>query len=158
MWMAKDTRPVIPTLGNHFKLDVYGFVNPLTGETFEAVTKGQNSKIFCKVTQEFLEKKEKENKLIVLVLDHASWHTSKKTTKFLEKHKNQIIHNIWVPAYCGDLNLKEYIWKELRKQVSHNYFYKDEKAMRKALEIFFENLKNDPEWVKKITTIKRLKA
>ena len=69
----------------------------------------QNSKIFCQAIKEFLLKKEKQDKLIILVLDHASWHTSKKTTKFLEKHKNQIIHLIWVPAYCGDLNVKEYI-------------------------------------------------
>lgn len=158
MWMAKNTRPVIPTLGNHFKLDVYGFVNPLSGETFDIIAKGQDSKMFCHALQEFLNKKEQEGKLIILVLDHAPWHTSKRTASFLTSHKNQIIKTISVPAYCGDLNLKEYIWKELRKQVSHNFFYKDEKAMKKALKTFFKNLKINPDWVKKITTIKRLKA
>lgn len=157
MWMEKQTRPVIPTLGNHFKLDIWGFVNPLTGQTFEALTHGQNSKIFCGVVKEFLKLKEKQGKLIILVLDHASWHTSKFTTKFLEKNKNQVIYTMWVPAYCGDLNIREYIWKELRRHVSHNFFYKDEKAMKKAVNNFFKLLKQNPKWVKTITTLKRLK-
>lgn len=156
MWIPKGVRPVIPTLGNHFKLDCYGFVNPLSGETFEAVTQGQNSRIFCSVTEEFLQHKGNEGKLIILVLDHAPWHTSKKTAEFLESRRNQIIHLLWVPGYSGDLNVREYIWKELRKEVSHNFFYKDEEAMEKALKVFFTRLKNNPNRVKRITTIRRL--
>lgn len=156
--MKKGKRYMIPTLGNHFKLDVFGLVNPLSGATFEVITQGQNSQIFCAVTEEFLRKKEGEGKLIILVLDHAPWHTSKATEKFIQEHRDQIIYVIWVPGYCGDLNLREYVWKELRKEVSHNFFYRDEEAMRKALSIFFLNLKHDSGRVKRITTVKRLKA
>jgi transposase len=55
------------------------------------------------------------NKEIVIILDNASIHRSKKTKEFLERHKH--IHLLHLPPYSPEYNPVELFWKWIKPKV-----------------------------------------
>lgn len=54
-------------------------------------------------------------KKIILIVDNASIHKSKKIKKFLEKHKDVKIY--YLPPYSPEYNPVEIVWRLLKKEV-----------------------------------------
>jgi len=54
-------------------------------------------------------------KQIVIILDNASIHRSKKTKKYLERHKN--IHLFYLPPYSPEYNPVEIFWRWIKPKV-----------------------------------------
>lgn len=50
---------------------------------------------------------------IFLVVDNVSYHKSKETKAWLEKHKNRI-ELFYLPGYSPDLNPDEWVWKNIK--------------------------------------------
>ena len=55
------------------------------------------------------------NKQIVIILDNASIHKSKKTKRFLQRHKN--IHLFYLPPYSPEYNPVEIFWHWIKPKV-----------------------------------------
>ena len=51
---------------------------------------------------------------IVVVMDQASPHTSKKTKAFISQQKR--LHVFYLPPYSPDLNADEYVWNHLKNE------------------------------------------
>lgn len=55
-----------------------------------------------------------------MILDNVRYHHTNKVTKFIEEHAANIEFK-FLPPYSSDLNSIEHLWKDLRKDVTHNY-------------------------------------
>ena len=79
IWVPEGERPKIPTLGNHTKRYVFGFVNPIEGRINyhigEKIT-GEEFEISLKKLLSYYKKER-----IILIIDNARWH---KTIKSIE--------------------------------------------------------------------------
>lgn len=77
---------------------------------------------------------------MILVLDRASWHRSKKTTEFLEGNENRI-QPVFLPPCTPEANPTEECWKQTRKNVTTNRYFNSKEEMQKELTEFFDTHK-----------------
>jgi transposase len=54
-------------------------------------------------------------KQIIIILDNASIHKSRKVKRYLERHKN--IHLFYLPTYSPEYNPVELFWKWIKPKV-----------------------------------------
>ena len=79
---------------------LYGFVAPQSGETYFWILPHVNNELFLKVLEDFAQEFNLgEKKQVLLVLDGAGWHLSKKVTEHLPKR----LHLEFLPAYSPEL-------------------------------------------------------
>lgn len=121
VWAKKGTKPILPIYGTRAKLNVFGIINPLTGQSHFQYIKNLDSDCFILFLKAIL-KLYAHSKKIYLVIDNASAHKSKKVSKFLLPHKNKL-ELVFLPPYSPDLNPIEILWRELKKDVVYNTFY-----------------------------------
>ena len=57
---------------------------------------------------------------ILFLLDGPWSHKGKEVTNFLEQNKN--IEAVYFHPYAPELNSQEHVWREGRKEVTHNHF------------------------------------
>lgn len=55
-----------------------------------------------------------------MTLDNVRYHHTNKVTEFIEEHAANMKFK-FLPTYSSDLNSIEHLWKDLRKDVTHNY-------------------------------------
>jgi len=94
---------------------VYSAVAPSTGDSFSLILPEVNTQMMNIFLTHF--QKHVENKKIVLIMDRAGWHCSKKL-----KIPSQI-ELIYMPPYSPELNPVERLWKWLRREVTHNRIF-----------------------------------
>lgn len=70
-----------------------------------------NSNYFIKYLKELQRKFIKTFAKIILYLDRAPWHKSKKAQEFLDKHKDTI-QIIWLPKGWPEVNPTEECWRQ----------------------------------------------
>jgi len=145
-WVLKGSKEYVDTLGNHAKVNVFGAFCHMLGKTFHMKSKKLNSDVFMKFVEHLM--KCNPNKRLVLVLDNAPWHTSKKVKAFLESLKGTV-DVLWLPAYSPDMNPIEHLWRFMKSLFS-NHFFPTLEEMKNALTNFFKNLYNNN---KKIMTL-----
>lgn len=145
----KGRQPEIPfELGSHERLHMFGAVNPLTGR----VHIRKCSRIDSRNCIRFLKqtKKKYPGKKVIFILDNAGWHHAKKVKRSI---KGTGIKLLFLSAYSPDLNTIERLRKRLRKDVTHNAFFKDMKALKKALSRFFGYLEHNRQEVVSLCSI-----
>lgn len=135
-WMLKGSKEYIETFGNHAKVNVLGAICNALGKTFHMKSKKLNSDVFMKFVNHLIACN--PGKHLVIVMDNAPWHKSKKVTKFLENIKN-VVEVLWLPAYSPDFNPIEQLWKFM-KSIIANYFFATIEELKNALTEFFKGL------------------
>ena len=81
---------------------------------------------------DFVQNLYEEYNKILLIMDNASYHKSKKLIEDLEKYGHDV-KIIYLPAYSPDLNPVEMVWKELKKYIA-NARYKKVNDMTGAMD------------------------
>lgn len=137
MWYPRRSQPE-PTMwtGTRQKTHILGAINAKNGRFHSLQATWINSKSFIK----FLKRIEKiyRGKNIIIILDNAKWHKSKKVWNYLLGHK---IYLEFLPPYCPNLNPTEKVWKWFRKDVTHNYFHETLSRLIKNSAVFCRGLK-----------------
>jgi len=87
-WSLKGSKEFIGTFGNHAKINVFGAISHELGRAFHMNSKKLNSDIFMKFVGHLAMLN--PTKHLVLVIDNAPWHKSKKVLKFLENLSDKI--------------------------------------------------------------------
>jgi putative transposase len=134
-WMLRGSKEYVKTFGNHAKTNIFGAITAL-GDVFHMKSAKQNSGVFIKFLEHLMALNPK--KRLVLVIDNAPWHKSKKVQKFLDKVQDRI-QVLLLPAYSPDLNPIEHLWKFMRCVVANVFFLKI-KDLNNALTDFFKSL------------------
>lgn len=146
-WRKKGSKPYVQSSPSKDKLGVLGSVNPKKGEIHDVVFKGNfDSDVFIAYL-ELLIKEKFDGTKILLILDNASPHKSKKTKKWLKENKDKI-KLLYLPPYSPQLNPKEIIWKDIREKKTHNTYFKNILALKKALDDYIVRYSMPNEYIK----------
>jgi transposase len=111
---------------------IYSCVSPHSGESFSLFLPEINTARMNIFREEFL--KEYSDKEVLIILDQAGWHEAKDLK--VPPH----ITLIFLPPYSPELNPVEKLWQWLRKEVTHNHWFKTLEARMNALEKEFRKL------------------
>lgn len=135
-WIKRGEKREIQTNSGRERLNLHGAMN---AETLE-VTVIESESVDEDSTIQLLEILEKKYPLaaeILVILDNAKYHYSRKVRRFLESSKIQLI---FLPSYSPNLNLIERLWKFFKKKVLYNIYYEKIENFRKACIHFFRNI------------------
>lgn len=118
IWLPQGEYPEVKISNKKESRSIYGFLNIKTGEQHAFKTVWQNMYItadqLVKIRDIYPTSK------IVILWDGPGSHRGKEVTKFIEDDGN--IEVIYFPAYSPQENPQEHVWREGRKEVSHNKF------------------------------------
>ena len=149
-WTQKGTTPTLPIHGSYTRLNVFGAVNPFTGESFFQYISRLNADCFLSFLRGILNVYPDASKIYV-VIDNAPGHRANKVREFVARQPRLVL--IRLPPYSPDLNPIETVWREVKRDVVYNTFYATrgdfEEALTRGLQGFA------PERVKRICSLKR---
>lgn len=118
IWLPINEYPQVEINNKKEGRSIYGFLNVKTGQEHAFKTSWQNMYI----TKEQLIKIREIYPIqhILLLWDGPGSHKGKEVTQFLVDDGNMEI--IYFPPYAPEENPQEHVWREGRKEVSHNHF------------------------------------
>lgn len=111
---------------------IYGAIEPTSGEVFTLLLPSTNTEMMSIFLEKFAQKYPQEE--IILVMDGASWHKSKKL------HIPKNIKIIFLPPYCPELNPVERVWLYLKKAVLRNKIYRSLDHLKDATCAFINSM------------------
>jgi transposase len=135
VWAKKGSKPICMTNGLTEKVNVFGIYDQ--NRRFNHMyAERQNSDTFI----EFMEFILQVYSQMILVLDRASWHKSRKTTQFLEENEDRI-QPVFLPPCNPEANPTEECWKQTRRNVTTNKCFESKEEMQRELTEFFDTHK-----------------
>ena len=143
-WVKRGTRPTQGYFGGHVRQNVVGAVNPHNGQLVSLIVPHCDTEIF----QAFLdtmaaEVPHEKGRRVVLVLDNASWHK----TKRLDWHH---IEAVYLPAYSPDFNPIERLWQHLKSHYLAGYLTKSGQELGNKIYDSIRSLLDQPETIRSI--------
>jgi transposase len=121
------SQPEIKSPVERFKMSIFGAMGrngqliTLENKTFDA----QTFRLFLEKLLRDAEVGRKEDgkkRKILLVLDNARYHHAKILQSWLEE-VSDLLELFFLPPYSPDLNPIEMLWKQTRRNVTHNRFF-----------------------------------
>ncbi len=148
-WVKRGSNPTQGYYGGHVRQNIVGAVSPKTGPLVSLIVSHCDTEVFQAfldtMAEETAEQKQR-NCRVVLVLDNASWHKSKR----LNWHH---IEPIYLPPYSPDLNPIERIWQYLKGHGMAGYLTKSGEKLCKKLFQEVRKLLNDPETIRSVSKV-----
>lgn len=119
-WSRTGHTPVVKTSGQRRACKVFGLIEFFSGRFFHAVIEGRfNSQSYCAFLQEVLSQTQGR---LFLIQDGARYHTSAATRTFFTQHQERL-SVFQLPSYSPDYNPIEYLWRNAKKQATHNKYF-----------------------------------
>jgi len=131
-WSPKGIQPqVLADNKKRQRVTLFGTVNLKNGRITSAVAERGNIKTFRVFLRQILRKYPK--KKIHILLDNVRFHHANKIKKeYLPKVKRFHFH--YLPSYSPDFNPQEWVWKQMRREATHNtYFENFEDEQKQAI-------------------------
>jgi len=112
-WSEKGNPTKVPSNRYAKRINVLGFLNTQNKDLFYDMRTGSvNSEITVSLFDKFAEKI--DGKQTIVILDNASFHTSKLFKQNIEKWEEKGLHLLYLPPYSPELNLIEILWREMK--------------------------------------------
>ena len=86
---------------------------------------------------------------ILLIQDGARYHTAAKTQKFFARHAQRLTVE-QLPAYSPDYNPIEHLWRNIKRQNTHNRYFPEFSDLTIAVESALMHFKQSPQEVKQL--------
>ncbi len=83
-----------------------------------------------------------------MLLDNVRYHHSKGVMELLDSIKN--ISLKYLPPYSSELNSIEHLWKDIRKNVTHNHLFESIDEIVQAIRKYFMTVQRSPAKVKRL--------
>lgn len=140
-WTLTNAEAVIESTGSKENIHIIGAINFENGKTHALMTEGKvDEDVFICYLKTLLKETRKP---IHLIVDNAGYHKSAKVKVFLETVSRRLtIH--YLPAYSPDYNPIEGLWKNLKKQTTHNVYFDSLDALKVALTKGLKHLREVP--------------
>lgn len=116
----------------------------LTGQVHYMVHPKKNAQQFYEFLLQLMEANSERR--LVLVLDNASYHRTRKIMSLLEEHADHVLV-IWLPRYSPELNLIKGLWGYFKRSALNNYFFGNIESLELAIHQTFAELQQHPETV-----------
>jgi transposase len=129
-WTLTNAEAIIESTGSKENIHIIGAINFQTGKTHALMTEGKvDEDVFICYLKTLLKETRKP---IHLIVDNAGYHKSAKVRAFLETVIRRLtIH--YLPPYSPDYNPIEGLWKDLKKDTTHNVYFDSLEALKIAL-------------------------
>lgn len=112
-WSEVGNPTKVPSNRYAKRINVLGFLNTKTKDLFYEMRIGSvNSEITVSLFNQFVEKI--DEKPTIVILDNASFHTSKFFKSHIEKWEKKGLYLLYLPPYSPELNLIEILWREMK--------------------------------------------
>lgn len=140
-WTLAGTEAVIESTGSKENVHVIGAINFNTGKTHALMTEGVvDEDVFICYLKTLLKETRKP---IHLIVDNAGYHKSAKVRAFLETVIRRLtVH--YLPPYSPDYNPIEGLWKNLKKETTHNVYFESLEALKVALTTGLKRFRDVP--------------
>lgn len=113
---------------------LFGAVNLKTGKLFNQIVERGNTGTFYEFLQLILHRNPRGT--IVLILDNVRFHHAKALRAFRKTRPR--LRFLFLPPYQPQLNPQEMVWQIMRRNVTHNRYYKTFSAEQRAARKFFK--------------------
>lgn len=151
MWVPpEDSDPVLLQAPTRKSVGVFGAVRPEDGWLVVRRTEKFNTMSFIAFLKQLARHRRKDRAMLV-VLDNARWHHSKKLQNWLAPRTNTIRLD-HLPPYSPELNHIERVWKLTRRTCTHNRYFP---TLLELIETVFNQFAL---WAKPNNTLNRLCA
>jgi len=114
-WTLRGATPSVRVIQGYKNFYAYSCASPESGDQFTLFLPEVNSVMMSLFLEEF--SKEHQGEHVLVVLDQAGWHLSKK----LRIPKN--IELFYLPPYSPELNPVERFWRHLKAAATHNILH-----------------------------------
>ena len=135
-WCIKDKTSVVLSPATHDKINLVGAVKVGSGEVIGHEVERFDRYAMIGFLELILEKESNGRGPIYIILDNAKPHKAKDVQEFL-KTKGQRFIMMYLPPYSPELNPSENIWRQLRKEKTHNVLFKTLGILRSTVTAFF---------------------
>jgi transposase len=153
--MKRGRRKLIPAPGTPLHCHVFGAYNWATGNVAWQQGRKKNSEAFIAFL-EHLAFTVYPNQRLVLVMDNASYHTSRATRAALAALENHLLV-IWLPKYSPFLNPIERFWLHLKNLANANYLHADLESLIRTVDEKMNN-QNSPNHPDRLVFVENLRS
>lgn len=138
-WSRQGEQREIPSRKGG-KLNVFGLMN-LAGElTTYQTTCSVDSHQVIDWLDNFASTIEKQT---VVILDNASWHTSKKIANQLEEWESKGLYIFHLPVYSPHLNLIETLWRKMKNEWLKPEDYENKETLHRKINYILKNYNSE---------------
>lgn len=130
-WAKRGEQPTVKTSGKRKGYKVFGLIEYSSGRFFYH---GSADKFTSESYQAFLKEVLRQTRQhLFLIQDGAKYHTSRSTRQFLEAHAARLTAH-QLPSYSPDYNPIEYLWRNVKKEATHNKYFATFKHLTNSVE------------------------
>jgi len=135
IWQPKGKTIQVKTYAGQEKISFYGAVNLRMGKEHSMRCKRQNQR----ATIRFLGylRRSYPHKRIAIFWDGAPWHKGRIIRAYLGKVK--CFSLIPFPPYSPEFNPQEKVWRQARRNVSHNHRFRTFSKLQRAFQLYLKN-------------------
>lgn len=122
MWVPpEDVDPVVLQTPTRKSMAVFAAVRPRDGHLVADLAQTFNTDSFRGFLTHLVRHR-RRGKLLVAILDNASWHRAKALRPWSWERRH-VLRLDYLPPYSPQLNHQERVWKLTRRLVTHNRYF-----------------------------------
>jgi transposase len=146
-WSKRGQQPLVKTTGKRKGYKVLGLIEYLSGQLFyQGQTERFTAERYCAFLLMVLERTEQP---LILIQDGARYHTARATQAFVAQHAERL-QVYQLPSYSPDYNPIEHLWRNVKRQQTHNRYFATFEALTQAVEEGLSTFQNDQAAVKQL--------
>jgi transposase len=144
MWSPRGQQVMIPTPGQPYKRYGLGAVNDHTGETVVLFRRRKRRREVAERLQAVVDTH--PTGTISIAWDHADTHADDEVEAIVRAAAGRLVL-LYLPPYSPWLNPIERLWRQFRREVTHDELFESLDALLKAAHVFFDRYNQGPERV-----------
>ena len=141
MWSPKGQQVMIPTPAQPTKHYGIGAVDYYTGETVVLVKRRKRRKEIAELLDTLVEKH--PTGTIYVAWDNAGTHEDDEVEVAVRAAAGRLVL-LYLPTYSPWLNPIEMLWRQFRREVTHNELFQTVKSLLAAAREFFDRYNQEP--------------
>ena len=143
-WGACGETPQVQVTGKRGRLNILSVVTAKGTLNYHVTDKTINSDEYIKFLEQLLKGRTRP---LILIVDRASFHTSKAVRKFVCCHRHQMRLHL-LPAYSPERNPDEHVWEEIKDKRLGRITIKNKLDLKKKLHSALNSLQRKVDRVK----------
>jgi transposase len=146
-WAPRGQQPLVKTCGKRKGYKVWGLIDYFSGRLFyRGSTDRFNATGYCAFLATVLVQTDGP---IIILQDGARYHTAKETQQFISEHADRLtVYQL--PSYSPDYNPIEHLWRNVKREKTHNRYFPTFEALTTAVEAGLQHFQAHPAAVKQL--------
>lgn len=143
-WARRGHTPLVKTSGKRKAYKVFGAIECCSGRLFSQGIEGRFNGQSYQAFVRYVLSQTKGH--LFWIQDGARYHTCASTQQFFEQHRQRI--TVWqLPSYSPDYNPIEYLWRNTKKEATHNKYFAHFEQLAQAVEKTLAGFASDAQQV-----------